>query len=236
MNKYEIIAIDIREDILNGVYKPNERLPFEKELCNKYDVSKMTVKKALDLLVSEGLIVKRRGSGTFIKDITEKEIHGIIDKKQFSGLTNNNLGHKVSSKVLDFKVIPSDYEVANNLKIEEGDFVYFIHRIRYVDNEALVIEKTYMPINVIPGVKLSDIEGSIYNYIKDKLGLKIQSAHSTIRADKSTKLDREALNLNEDEPVIEVERVAYLENGKAFEYSFARHRYDKYEFKAITVI
>ena len=92
-------------------------------------VSKMTVKKALDLLVAEGLIVKRRGSGTFIKDITEKEIHGIIDKKQFSGLTNNNLGHKVTSKILEFKVVPSDLEVANNLKIEEGDFVYFIHRV-----------------------------------------------------------------------------------------------------------
>ena len=121
MNKYEIIASDIKADILNGVYKPNERLPFEKEICNKYDVSKMTVKKALDLLVSEGLIVKRRGSGTFIKDITEKEIHGIIDKRQFSGLTNNNLGHKVTSKILEFKVIPAEREIANNLKIEEGD-------------------------------------------------------------------------------------------------------------------
>ena len=87
MNKYEIIAIDIKEDMLKGVYKPNKRLPFEKGICEKYNVSKMTVKKALDLLVSEGLIVKRRGSGTFIKDITEKEINRIIDKKQFSGLT-----------------------------------------------------------------------------------------------------------------------------------------------------
>ena len=81
MNKYEIIAIDIKEDMLKGVYKPNKRLPFEKGICEKYNVSKMTVKKALDLLVSEGLIVKRRGSGTFIKDITEKEINRIIDKK-----------------------------------------------------------------------------------------------------------------------------------------------------------
>ena len=89
---------------------------------------------------------------------------------------------------------------------------------------------------MIPSVKIYYIEWSIYNYIKDKLGLKIQSAHSTIRADKSTQLDRESLNLNEDEPVIEVERVAYLENGRTFEYSFARHRYDKYEFKTITVI
>ena len=50
MNKYEIIAVDIREDILKGIYKPNEKLPFEKEICSKYNASKMTVKKALDLL------------------------------------------------------------------------------------------------------------------------------------------------------------------------------------------
>lgn len=236
MNKYEIIAVDIREDILKGVYRPNERLPFEKIICEKYNVSKMTVKKALDLLVSEGLIVKRRGSGTFIKDITEKEIHGIIDRKQFSGLTYNSIGHKVTSKILKFTVINADDKIANMLKIEDDSFVYLINRVRYIDDEPIVIEETYMPINIIPGVKIDDVEGSIYEYIKDKLGLKIQSAHSTIRADKSSENDREYLNLKSDEPVIEVERVAYLENGKAFEYSFARHRYDKYEFKTISVI
>ena len=221
MNKYEIIAIDIKEDMLKGVYKPNKRLPFEKGICEKYNVSKMTVKKALDLLVSEGLIVKRRGSGTFIKDITEKEINRIIDKKQFSGLTYNNIGHN---------------KIANMLKIEKNSFVYLINRVRYVDDEPIVIEKPYMPINIIPGIKIDDVEGSIYSYIKNKLGLKIQSAHSTIREDKSNENDRNYLRLKSDEPVIEVERVAYLENGKAFEYSFARHRYDKYEFKTITVI
>ena len=182
MNKYEIIAVDIREDILKGIYKPNEKLPFEKEICSKYNASKMTVKKALDLLVSEGLIVKRRGSGTFIKDITEKEIHGIIDKKQFAGLTYNNIGHEVTSKVLEFAVINADEKISSMLKIEVGDFVYLINRVRYVDKEPLVIEKTYMPLSVIPGVKMKDVEGSIYNYIREELGVKIQSAHSTIES------------------------------------------------------
>ena len=196
----------------------------------------MTVKKALDLLVSEGLIVKRRGSGTFIKDITEKEIHGIIDKKQFAGLTYNNIEHKVTSKVLEFAVINADEKISSMLKIEVGDFVYLINRVRYVDKEPLVMEKTYMPLSVIPGVKMKDVEGSIYNYIREELGFKIQSAHSTIRADKSSESGRKYLKLKSDEPIIEVERVSYLDNGKAFEYSFARHRYDKYEFKTITVI
>ena len=230
MLKYEKIAFDIKE------YKPNEQLPFEKELCEKYNVSKMTVKKALDLLVNDGLIIKRRGSGTFVKDITEKEIQRIIEKKQFSGLTTTSIGHKVTSKVLEFKIINATKEIADILKIEEDEFIYFVHRVRYVDDKAVVIEKTYIPLNLIPGMKLADVKKSIYGYIKDKLGLNIQSAHSTVRAMKSDELDRKYLNLEKDEPILEVERVAYLDNGKVFEYSFSRHRYDKFEFKSITVI
>ena len=236
MLKYEKIAFDIKEDILSEKYKPNEQLPFEKELCEKYNVSKMTVKKALDLLVNDGLIIKRRGSGTFVKDITEKEIQRIIEKKQFSGLTTTSIGHKVTSKVLEFKIINATKEIADILKIEEDEFIYFVHRVRYVDDKAVVIEKTYIPLNLIPGMKLADVKKSIYGYIKDKLGLNIQSAHSTMRAMKSDELDRKYLNLEKDEPILEVERVAYLDNGKVFEYSFSRHRYDKFEFKSITVI
>ena len=236
MLKYEKIAFDIKEDILSEKYKPNEQLPFEKELCEKYNVSKMTVKKALDLLVNDGLIIKRRGSGTFVKDITEKEIQRIIEKKQFSGLTTTSIGHKVTSKVLEFKIINATKEIADILKIEEDEFIYFVHRVRYVDDKAVFIEKTYIPLNLIPGMKLADVKKSIYGYIKDKLGLNIQSAHSTVRAMKSDELDRKYLNLEKDEPILEVERVAYLDNGKVFEYSFSRHRYDKFEFKSITVI
>ena len=70
LTKYENIAIDMKEKIEAGVYKPNEQLPFESEMCEFYGVSRITVKKAMDLLVSQGLIVKRRGAGTFVKNIT----------------------------------------------------------------------------------------------------------------------------------------------------------------------
>lgn len=236
MIKYHKIASDIKEDILKGNYKPNEQLPFEKELCEKYNASRMTVKKALDLLVAEGLIVKRRGSGSFIKDITEEEIQNIIEKKQFSGLTNTSLGHEVTSKVLDFEIVKADEKIASTFKIDTGDFVYFIHRVRYIDGEPIVIEKTYMPLSIASDMKLEDVNGSIYNFLQKKLGLKIQSAHSTVRVKKADESDKENLLLVDNEAIAEVEKVVYLENGKAFEYSFTRHRYDKFEFKAITVI
>lgn len=235
MTKYEKIAAYIKQKIADGEYKGNEQLPFEKDLCEKFDASKMTVKKALDLLVAEGLIVKRRGSGTFVKDISKNEIEDIVIKNQFAGLTSTMIGHNVETNLLDFKIINADKIIAENLKIEKDDFVCFIHRVRDVDGKAAVIEKTYMPLYLFPSIKKSDVEGSIYSYIEDKLKYKIQSSHSTVRARKSDDLDREYLKLKSDEPVLEIERVGYLDNGKVFEYSFSRHRYDTREFKAIIV-
>lgn len=73
MEKYNLIANDVRKKILEGVYQPNEQLPFEKDFCRMYKVSKMTVKKALDILVTEGLIYKRRGAGTFVMDLSVRK-------------------------------------------------------------------------------------------------------------------------------------------------------------------
>ena len=235
MTKYQEIAASIKYKIANGDYKANDQLPFEKDLCEKFNASKMTVKKALDLLVSEGLIVKRRGSGTFVKDISQEELEDISIKSQFIGLTSAMIGHNVETNLLDFKIINADDKVAENLKIEKDDFVCFIHRVRYVDEKAVVIEKTYMPLYLFPSIKKIDVEGSIYSYIEDKLKYKIQSCHSTVRARKSDELDQKYLNLQDDEPVLEIERIGYLDNGKVFEYSFSRHRYDTHEFKAIII-
>ena len=71
MKKYIHISNDLKNKIIDGTFKANEKLPSEKELGLEYDASKMTVKQALDILVSEGLIIKRRGSGTFIKDLSD---------------------------------------------------------------------------------------------------------------------------------------------------------------------
>lgn len=235
MTKYEEIASYIKEKITEGEYKANEQLPFEKDICEQFNVSKMTVKRALDLLVAEGLIVKRRGAGTFVKDISQTQIEDMTIKKQFSGLTITMMGHDIKSHILSFKIINADKLVAENLKIQENDFVCFIHRVRYVDGLATVIEKTYMPLYLFPSIKISDVESSVYDYIEHKANYKIQSSHSTVRARKSDEIDWEYLKLGKDEPVIEVERIGYLDNGKVFEYSFSRHRYDTYEFKAIIV-
>jgi GntR family transcriptional regulator len=74
MAKYEEIAEDIRNGILSGKYNPNEQLPLEKEMCEQYGVSRITIKKAVDELVTQGLVIKRRGSGTFVKALNDDDV------------------------------------------------------------------------------------------------------------------------------------------------------------------
>ena len=235
MTKYMLIANDIRNQIANGLLKANEQLPFEKDICTKYAASKMTAKKALDILVSEGLIVKRRGSGTFVKSISEKDMNKLLITNQFRGLTALYSNHKVTSDLLKFEVVVSSKNVKDKLSLTNDEFVYNILRVRYVDGNPYVIENTFMPINLILGLKKQHVEESIYSYIEENLKLKVQSSHRTITVRKSNDFEQKHLKLEEGDPVAVVKQVAYLDNGSAFEYSTSVHNYKYFVFETVII-
>lgn len=233
MEKYNRIANDVRKKILEGVYQPNEQLPFEKDLCQFYDVSKMTVKKALDMLVAEGLIYKRRGAGTFVMDLSVEKMEKMLMDIQMMGTTAFYPDKNITSKVIDFSVVKVTPEIADKLKIKETSFVYKIHRVRIVDDKPTVIEETYMPIDLINGLKLEHVESSIYDYIESGLGLKIQSGHRTITVRRATDMEAEYLDLEKGDPVAIAVQTGYLSTGAVFEYSISTHRYDEFSVEIV---
>jgi GntR family transcriptional regulator len=233
VQKYILISNDIRNKILKGEYTANQQIPFEKDLCVYYDSSKMTVKKALDMLVTEGLIIKRRGSGTFVKDIGPDELERMSVANQFRGTTALNPDKEVKSTILNFSVIPCPENVQKKLNIDADSFVYDIYRARSIDGQPHVMEKMYMPIDLIPGLKKANVEGSIYEYLEEKLHLVIQSAHRTISVRKATAYEAEYLALQEGDPVAVADQIGYLDTGAAFEYSTSVHRYDEYSVEIV---
>ena len=156
MLKYEKIAEDLREDILRGKYQSGEQLALEKEMCEQYKVSRITIKRAVDALVSQGLVVKRRGSGTFIKSLKDEDVKELGMANQFTGFAATYRDRRVETDVLKFDIIHPDEAVAAKLQITTEDFVYDIVRVRKLDGEPVVIEYTKMPIQLIPGIKKSD--------------------------------------------------------------------------------
>lgn len=239
MLKYEMVADDLQQKIENGLYKPNDQLPLVPELCEQYDVSKITIKKAMDQLMMKGYIVKRRGAGTFVKNINVgKSLRAFHEQSnQLSGMYAEfkDIGVEIKTIVNDFEIVtPSDH-VAQKLKISTDDFVYWICRTRLADGVPQVIEYTYMPIDVVPGLKNEDVATSIYGYIQDTLKLKVDSAHRTVRAVLPTDKEQEMLAMEPGVPLLQVEQVAFLEDGRLFEYSVSQHPGNLYEFYSISV-
>ncbi|MFV0394831.1 MAG: GntR family transcriptional regulator [Coprobacillaceae bacterium] len=230
MVKYIDIADDIRQKIREQKYTYGQKLPYEYVLCVSYHCNKETMKKALDILVKEGLIVRRRGAGTFVKDYDPSNDH-----PSASHLSKLYHGQEIKNDIITFEVIPSDEEISKKLQIEEGSFVYHIIRYRKIENKPYSIEIMYMPISIIPNLKLDHLHHSIYEYVEKDLNLKIQSSHKTIRGHLSSQLEQQYLGLTEQEPYIEVEQIGYLSSGVIFEYSFARFRYDDFELQTVVL-
>lgn len=237
MLKYEKIADDLRQAIRQGKYTSGDQLPLEKDMCDKYKVSRVTIKRAVDVLVNQGLVTKRRGSGTFVKTLDDnyaKQL-SISTGNQFCGFMETHKGRNVSTKVLKFEIIHPTEEVAVKLQMSTKDFVYDIIRLRLLDGVPWVIEYTMMPIQLVPGIRHEILEHSIYHHIEKTLKLSIQSAHRIVRAVRSTELEQEQLLLPPDAPLLEVEQVAFFSDGHPFEYSISHHRADKSEFSAISI-
>lgn len=234
--KYETIADEIRKRIIEHVYPLEHALPDEIHLAQEFEVSRMTMKRALEILVMEGLIYRKRGKGTFILQSSFQKNRINVISKETRGLTQVIGDRSLRSEILNFEVKFPNQEVANHLMIELTEPVYEIRRVRYVDEEPYVIELTYMVANLITGITREILEKSVYAYIQEELGYTITSSHKVIRADKPDEYDQAYLKNDVTEPIIEVEQVVYLSNGKPFEYSFARHRYDKFVFSSVNIV
>ncbi len=225
MTKYEMIADKIRQRIREGVYPVGSLIPDQVSLAEEFNVSRMTVKKGMDMLELEGLILRKRGSGTTVKKTALSD--GLtVSVMEYEGLTKQLASHDLKSEIIEFSLDFPDEFLQEKLMIEKHVPIYKIVRLRIVDGEPYILEHTVMNAQLIPGINDEVMHQSIYSYIKEKLGLVFSGAHRIIHADKSSEYDQKYLNCAKDDPVLEIEQVVYLEDGTPFEYSRSRNRYD----------
>lgn len=232
--KYKIIFNDLRNKIITGYYGINQQLPLEKELGDLYCASRITVKKAMDLLVNDGLIIKRRGVGSFVKGAASLAASAPAATKPF-GFTAAHQDDAVSSKLIEFCVAHPRPETIKNLYIKETDFVYHFSRVRYINKQPWCIEYTEIPIKIIPGIRIDNLMDSIYQHIEVETHFRIQSQHQVIRACRANPLEVENLEIDIVDPIMEIEQVAYLDNGLPFEYSIIHYRHDRYELQNVNI-
>lgn len=234
MTKYEEIAKDLKTRIESGDLQPGDRLPTVIQLCSFYRASKVTVRHALEMLSDDGLVSSRRGSGTYVRKregLTGDSVlsSGWVGREP--GFTAENAGKDVSSDVYAFEVLTPPEDIARYLDVTSDDFTYYTERVRRLSGVPISIEYTYTPIDLIPGLKRHHLEGSVYTYIRKDLGLRIADSARTIRAVLPTPEEVERLEIREGDPLLEVEMLNYLDNGRPFEYSLAHNVGSRYELR-----
>mgnify|MGYP003365629724 CR=1 FL=1 len=229
--KYVVIYEDVKEKILSGLYPINSRIQDGNTLVKEYDASLITIKKALDILVSEGFLIRRRGYGTIVKDWTKGKKAHIYAVEGSS----KRYSEQLDSKILTFEIEHPNPNIANKLSITLDDFVYRIERVRYVKTIPTIIEYTYMPIAIIPHLKYDHLVGSIYKYILEDLGLTIQSSFLNVTGVRPNVLEKKTMSLQDTDFLMQVEQVANLDDGRIFEYSIARHIPATFNFETVVL-
>lgn len=226
--KYVAIANHIEQDILKHKY--HKILPHIDQLAAIYQTSKVTIVKSLRFLQYKSIVQPIRGHGTLILAEKEIEFSKNDNANEHVGFTERIKNSKfLTSNIVSFTVRKPTEKESMLLKIARSDLVYDIIRQRLLDNFPVRLEYTVMPVKLIPGITRKVLAKSIYSYIEKALNLKIGKANRTFRADKSDAYDQLYLKCAVSDPVFEVEQVCFLRDGRPFEYSQTRNRYDQGE-------
>ncbi|TVY08132.1 GntR family transcriptional regulator [Paenibacillus cremeus] len=225
---YFIVKEKLHELIKAGKYKIGDQLPTESELCQEYDVSRTTIRLALQQLELEGHIQRIQGKGTFvskpkIRESLTPNIRTFVEQMK-------DLGIASTSKVLELGVIPADYSLAEMLHVEEKDPLIKLVRIRYADNEPLQYATSYLPWRVAPGLITDDCTGSLFDLLRSKYKVDIYRTVESIEPILIEPLVSGHLEVPAGSPAFALESLTYNNQDQPVEYSYGIVRGDRFKF------
>lgn len=229
MNKFKEIFLDLEQKILSEEYPPHSLLPSENQLIKLYDVSRETVRKALNLLRNAGYIQKKQGKGSIVLDIHRLDfpISGLTSFKELQ--SNQHISSQTT--VVELRKIAVSVKLHEITGWPVAKEVWKLVRQRKINEEVVILDKDYLLSDVIPQLPKEKAQDSIYDYFENELGLDIAYAQKEITADPVNKELRDLMDLHpEDRHVVTVRSLVYLEDTHCFEYTESIHRLDKFRF------
>jgi GntR family transcriptional regulator len=219
------------ERIEGGEFVPGSLIPSEKQLEEQYEISRTTVRQALNELVNSGYLYRLQGVGTFVA--RPKIKHNVQDLLSFTDEMQLR-GLKPGSMLLSYgRILPSKV-VAARLSLLEGQEVYRIVRLRLADGEPIGMHQSYLPAHKAPNLtsrKLEDYQ-SLYQLLLEEYGIDIAEADETLEAVSANEEESRLLEVAEGSPLLLVERVAYSNQAEPIEYVKMVYRADRYKYYA----
>jgi GntR family transcriptional regulator len=224
---YQLRAI-LRELIRD--WSPDQLIPSESELCQTYDVSRTTVRKALDYLIYEGLLYRVQGKGTFV---SPQKLQGCYVQDSigfFEDMEARGLSHR--TEVLEQDIIEAGQTLANHLQIQAGEEVFHMTRLQFVEDEILHLAVSHVPQKLCPGLIDEDFTNkSLYRTMQQKYQLKPHHGTRIIEVQYASPNEAKLLKLPHSAPVLVVIGTMYDVNDVPIEYGIAKNRADRSQFQ-----
>lgn len=229
---YQQIKGLILQNLQSGEWKPGESIPSEMELAARYRVSQGTVRKAIDELASEHLLVRRQGKGTFVATHAEDHVQYRFLKLVPDRGDLDSEG-PAQREIVNCKRSRASAEMARALALRTGDAVLQVRRVLSFGMIPTILEDLWLPAAPFKGLtaeRLADYHGPMYALFETEFGVRMVRADEKIRAVLPDEAQSQLLKVSPSAPLLSVERIAYTYNDTPMElrrgiYSTAHHHY-----------
>lgn len=224
MHKHELIYGQLAAEIAG--LPADTRLPHERDLAGRFDVSRATVRQALATLTSEAKIYAVRGRGTFV---APQNISKGLQLSSFSEDMRNR-GHEPSTRVLTAEEAPADARVAKMLEIAPGNKAIHLERLRLADGFPMCLEIIWLPARLFRGLLLHDLSQSLYDLMRMHYNTRVEHADQKISAAVMDERTRDLLTMPDPSAAVVVTRRGFDEKDRVVEYGRSAYRSDRYDF------
>jgi GntR family transcriptional regulator len=221
-------AIDDR--IESGEWPPEGQVPSERELCERFRVSRITVRQALHQLVSDGRLIRIHGRGTYVATSPlKKELLPLVGFSE----DMQARGQKPGARVLRFEATTASLAVAQALQLSAGEGILVLKRLRLANSRPMALETVHLPEKLFPAFLEENLEDrSLYQLLGQKYGTRPARAVQQWQAVSCPAADAKVLEIRKGSPVLQIQRTTFDAQGRPFEYLESFFRGDRYVFQA----
>lgn len=223
------IKEQIRDAITSGVLVEGDPLPSERELVDRLNVSRMTIRRALSELIISGQLQTRPGKGTYVQAVkVEQALDGL------AGFTADmaRSGHHVSSRVLRSEIEPAQGRLVDLLRVKSGERLIALERVRLVDDEPTSWDRLYLPERLCPGIasRFDFARESLYTVLRREYQIALRWAQQRLEAALANQEEQRLLGIPEGAPILLSERTTYTDGDVIIEYGKSSYRGDRYGY------
>lgn len=230
VTKYIDIYKSLREKIESGQYDYQDMLPSEYKLIQVYDCSRNTLRRAVKELASSGYVQSIKGRGVQVIYKPDKQSEFFFSGMESLKEAGNRLNKEYHTKVIEFSEITVDSKLSQKTGFPVDSQIYYVQRIRYLQEEALIIDYNYFLADIVKNLTKDIAENSVYEYMEKELNETIVTTKRTLTVERVTKLEEEYMDMKGYNCLAVVSSHTFNKEGVMFEYTVSRHRPDRFVF------